>query len=158
MLVIAGRNMFAAVELLADDSIGDPWFIQNLAHSGSRFGVNVQHAVDDVAAFAGEQPENPPGSPNDLLGPVGNADARDGKLWGVRAYRLGIRRITSVVSRAALRLAIIIGQEFSSRHRREVVGGLGTQQFAGIVARSWRGCKQLVRIVCHAGNLPGETA
>lgn len=117
MLVVVGRDIFTAVELLADDGISDPRFIQNLAHSGSSFGVDVQHAMDDVAAFAGEQPENPPGSSDDFLRPVWDADTRDGKLWGVRAYRLGIRRIISLVSRAALRLAIIVGQEFSSRHR-----------------------------------------
>lgn len=54
MFMVAGWDMFTAVELLADDGIGDPRFVQNLAHSGSRFGVDVQHAVDDVAAFAGE--------------------------------------------------------------------------------------------------------
>lgn len=54
MLVVAGWDVFTAIELLANDGIGDPRFVQNLAHSGSSFGVNVQHAVDDVAAFAGE--------------------------------------------------------------------------------------------------------
>lgn len=67
MLVVAGWDNFAAVDLLADDGVGDPWLVQDLAHSGTRPGVDVQHAMDDVAAFAREQPENPPRSSNNFF-------------------------------------------------------------------------------------------
>lgn len=117
MFVVAGWDDFTAVDLLANDGIGNPWLLQNLAHSGSRLGVDVQHAMDDVAAFAGEQPENPPGSSNDFFRPVGHADARDWKLWQVGACSRGGIRILPLVPAAALRLGIVIGQKFSSSHR-----------------------------------------
>lgn len=155
MFVVTSGDHVSIIHLLADDRVCDPWLVQNLTHPSSGLWVYVQHAMDDVTTFSREQAENSPW-PSDDLSFVGS----DVDSWNWELFLLGYGdiRILPLVRVVAARLRIIIRQKLPSSHGRQVIGGFGSQQFAGVMSRSWVGCEELVRVVRHAGDLPGEAA
>lgn len=66
MPVVVGADHMPAV-LAADDRVCHPRIVQDVAHGGSLFGVQIQHPPYDVSALPRKQPEDAPWAADHLL-------------------------------------------------------------------------------------------
>jgi hypothetical protein len=65
--MVLRRDYLSIIQLLADDSIGDPRLLQNFTHRRPFLWIELEHAPDNVPTFPGQEPKNPPRAPDDLL-------------------------------------------------------------------------------------------
>lgn len=107
MLVVSSGHHVSVIHLLADDRVCHPRLFQNLTHPSTSFGIDVQHAMNDVPTFSGEQTKNSPRTSDDLLFVGCNVDAGDWELfllgWRGISRILPLVRVVVVSRRAVVR-------------------------------------------------------